>query len=107
MGLGSWNRIRGSCSRISLILIKGSIIIMASLLIEAVGWIGALLIVIGYFLITHGRLNARDKEYHLINLSGSILLGINAYINNALPSFGINIVFISIALYGLYIVFKK
>ncbi len=80
---------------------------MASLLIETIGWVGSILIILGYYLITHGKLDARDFEYHLINLTGSILLGLNAYINNALPSFGINIVFILIALYGFWIIFRK
>jgi len=74
---------------------------MANLLIEIVGWIGAILIVIAYFLITSKKLDRESKIYHGMNLVGALLTGINAAINQAYPSTAINVMWGVVAIYGL------
>jgi hypothetical protein len=74
---------------------------MANLLIEIVGWIGAALVVMAYFLITYKKLDRESKIYHGMNLVGALLTGINAAINQAYPSTAINVMWGVVAIYGL------
>jgi hypothetical protein len=74
---------------------------MANLLIEIVGWIGAALVVIAYFLITYKKLDRESKIYHAMNLVGGLLTGVNAVINQAYPSAAINVMWVVVAIYGL------
>jgi hypothetical protein len=80
---------------------------MAELTVEIIGWIGMILVLLGYFLITYGKVNRKSKSYHSINLFGASLLGINTAVNGAYPSSFLNIVWIFIAAYGLIKGLKK
>ena len=77
------------------------------LIIEVLGWIGAILIALAYFLLVHHDLSSRSKPYQWMNLVGAALLGINTFANSAFPSLTINIVWILIAIYGLTKSFRK
>lgn len=79
---------------------------MAKIIIEIVGWIGAVLILLAYFLITHKDISARSKPYQIMNLIGSILVGVNAFFNRAYPSFIINFIWMVIAIYGFYHIYN-
>jgi lysylphosphatidylglycerol synthetase-like protein (DUF2156 family) len=79
---------------------------MNPLFIVIIGWLGAFLLVFAYFLLVHRDLRSKSKTYQFMNLFGSLLLGVNAYYNNALPSFASNVFWILIALYGLRKIFK-
>lgn len=74
---------------------------MAELPIEIVGWLGAGLILAAYFLLTEGKLTAKSKTYHLLNLIGGLGIVANAISNSAYPPAGLNIVWIAIAAYGM------
>ena len=77
------------------------------MLFEIIGWIGAGLIVLAYFLLTHHDLNSKSKIYQSMNLIGAIFLSINLFYNQAFPSFTLNIIWAGIAIYGFYKIFKK
>ncbi|MEM4315322.1 MAG: hypothetical protein QXI97_04055 [Nitrososphaerota archaeon] len=79
---------------------------MADFLVEAVGWLGAVLIMTAYFLISSKKVHGRSKTYHLMNLVGGASVAFNSLINSALPSVGLNTVWSSIAIYGLYRSFR-
>jgi len=74
---------------------------MASLLIETAGWIGAVLVILAYFLLAYKKLDRESKIYHGMNLIGAVLVEINAVINQAYPSAAINFMWGVIAIYGL------
>jgi len=74
---------------------------MVNLLIEIVGWIGAALVVMAYFLVTYKKLDRESKIYHGMNLVGGLLAGVNAAINQAYPSTAINVMWGVVAIYGL------
>ncbi|RMD58202.1 hypothetical protein D6825_01675 [Candidatus Woesearchaeota archaeon] len=74
---------------------------MTTLAIELLGWIGAVMILTAYALITYGTLSRKSKKYHALNLLGASMLGTNALYNKALPLAALNAVWLCIALYGL------
>ena len=74
---------------------------MASLLIEIIGWIGAIMILLAYFLLTQKKLTGESRTYHLINLLGGLAVGINALVNVAYPSVALNMIWSLIAIYGI------
>ncbi len=72
-----------------------------NLAIEAVGWIGAALILLAYLLLSAGRLAPRSIAYQAMNLGGAIAFVINSGWNGAIPSAALNVVWAGIALFAL------
>lgn len=72
-----------------------------ALAIEAIGWIGAGLILLAYLLLSAGRLQARSIAYQGLNLLGAIAFVINSGWNGAIPSATLNVIWASIALFAL------
>ncbi len=72
------------------------------MIFDIIGWIGALLVVLAYFLVSTKKFPPHSRIYQLMNLFGAIGVGINSFIQKAYPSVGIQIVWILIAIYGLY-----
>ena len=60
------------------------------------GWAGALLILGAYFLLSFGRLSARSRIYHLMNMTGAVGFIINTWWHGALPSMVLNVVWLLI-----------
>ena len=80
---------------------------MATFTLELLGWIGAALIILPYFLLTEQKLKSNSVEYQAMNLIGSVLVGFNAYFNRAYPSLVINAIWVIIALFGIEKLFEK
>lgn len=74
---------------------------------EIIGWAGTLAILLAYSLVTLHRLESTSKQYQLLNLFGALGIIINSIIHNAIPSVGLNIVWMIIAAYGLVKTVKK
>jgi len=74
---------------------------MANLILEILGWCGAALILLAYFLLTSGKLTSQSKIYHGMSLIGGITVAINAIFNGAFPPAALNIIWSIIAVYGL------
>ena len=72
------------------------------LAVELVGWIGALLIIGAYALLSAGRLRSQSLTYHLMNILGAAGFVVNSGWNGALPSAALNVVWIGIGGYGLW-----
>lgn len=70
-------------------------------LIEAVGWIGAIMILAAYGLLSSGRLDGRSTTYQLLNLVGSVGIVINSGWNHAIPSAVLNVVWMGIGVVAL------
>jgi len=66
------------------------------ILIEVVGWSGALLILIAYALLSTGRLEGRSRPYQWLNLVGSLGFVVNSSWNGAWPSAALNLVWMGI-----------
>ena len=68
------------------------------ILIEAVGWLAALLILLAYVLISAGRIEARSLTYQLLNIFGATGFIINSGWNGAIPSAALNVIWLGIGL---------
>jgi len=71
------------------------------MIISVVGWTGAFLILIAYYLISNERVDNRSRSYQWMNLFGAIGVAVNAYANSAWPAFGLEIVWALIAVKAL------
>ena len=69
--------------------------------IEALGWVGAGLILAAYILLSLGRFGARSRTYQLINVMGSAGVLINSAYNGALPSAVLNVIWLGMGAYVL------
>ncbi len=71
------------------------------LAVEVIGWLGALLIIGAYALLSAGRLKPQSPLYHLMNLFGAAAFVLNSGLNGALPSAAMNVVWMGIGGYAL------
>lgn len=71
------------------------------LAIEVIGWIGAILIILAYALLSAGRVSADSRLYHYMNIVGALGFVLNSGWNGAYPSAALNVVWIGIGSYGL------
>ena len=77
------------------------------LLMEVVGWIGAVLILAGYFLLSAGKLDARSPAYQWLNVVGAAGFIANSSWNGAWPSAALNVIWVGIGLVALVRIFSK
>jgi hypothetical protein len=71
------------------------------LAVEVVGWVGAVLILLAYALLSSGKLRAETLTYHLMNILGAAGFVINSGWNGALPSAAMNAVWMAIGIYAV------
>lgn len=64
------------------------------LAVEIVGWGGAVLILLGYVLITTGKLTGQSLVYQAMNVIGAAGFAINGWWHKALPSAALNVVWL-------------
>lgn len=74
---------------------------VASWIIEVVGWIGTALVLGAFFLLQNRRLGPGSWAYLGMNFFGGLFILTNSYFNSALPSVGLNFVWVIIAIYGM------
>jgi len=77
------------------------------ILMEVVGWIGAILILAGYGLLTAGRLTAKSPAYQWMNVVGALGFIANSAWNGAWPSAVLNIIWVGIGVVALISIFAK
>lgn len=65
------------------------------------GMMGAICVVLAFFLLTHKTITSHSKAYLWLNLIGASLVGIETYSAGSLAAFMLNVVWIAISLYGL------
>jgi len=74
---------------------------MLEIVIEIAGWVGAVLVLIGYVLVSTGRLEGRSVAFQVLNLIGALGFIANTAWHGAIPSMALNIVWSAIAIYTL------
>src|SRR5262245_20424695 len=62
------------------------------MIVEVIGWIGAVMLLVGYGLVSLKRIAGDSAPYQLLNLGGCITMIINSGYHGAWPSAGLNIV---------------
>ena len=77
------------------------------LTLDICGWIGMLLIVTGFYLVSNGKVEAQTITFQTINVIAAIFIGLNAFYYGALPSVGLNIVWFLIAVISLIRISSK
>lgn len=71
------------------------------LLLDAVGWIGAGLLLFGYGMVSTGRMSGGSASYQVANFAGSVALMLNSAHNDAWPSAGLNLIWAGIGAMSL------
>ena len=67
---------------------------------ELIGWSGTFAILLAYFLVTTKNLMPDDSRYQLLNIFGAFGIIFNSWVHRAIPSIGLNFVWLLIGLYG-------
>ena len=71
------------------------------LIIDILGWVGAVCLLLAYFLVSRKKLAGDSRNYQLLNLVGGALLTTNSLYYGAFPSVAVNVVWIGMALLTL------
>ncbi len=66
------------------------------LLVDILGWVGALALLTPYFFVSIGKIKGNSVSFQISNLAGSFLLIVNSLYYGALPSVAVNLVWIVI-----------
>jgi hypothetical protein len=70
--------------------------------IDAIGWIGAVLVLLAYGLLSIKWMEGDWLSYQALNAAGAIMLVINSYYLGAYPSVGVNAAWVGIAALTLF-----
>ncbi|MCC6865674.1 MAG: hypothetical protein IT280_05880 [Ignavibacteria bacterium] len=77
------------------------------ILIDITGWAGSVFVLAAYGLLSTHKLKANSKIYQILNIAGSVCLIFNTFFYSAYPSTFVNIVWLAIAIYALYNIYKS
>ncbi|MGZ8282413.1 MAG: CBU_0592 family membrane protein [Allosphingosinicella sp.] len=66
------------------------------------GWIGAVLILLAYLLLSMGRLTGQSPVYQWMNVVGAAGFIVNGWWHGALPSATLNVVWLMIGAFALW-----
>lgn len=69
-----------------------------ALIVDIIGWAGAIVFLVSYALVSAGRLDAQGYWYQGANLLGAVLLTINTLWHGALPSVALNLFWGAVAI---------
>lgn len=72
------------------------------ILIEVVGWTGAVLILAAYILLSTERLASQSPLYQWMNVVGALCFIVNSGANGAIPSAVLNVIWMGIGLLTLW-----
>ena len=75
--------------------------------VEVAGWVGASLILLGYLLISTGKLTGQSVAYQIINVVGAAGFIINGWWHGAVPSAALNVVWMMIGGVTLWRIVKR
>lgn len=70
------------------------------LAVELIGWFGAGILVLAYFFVS-ARGKPPGPEFHMMNGLGAIALIVNGAVHGALPSVGLNVIWLAVAIWAL------
>jgi hypothetical protein len=76
-------------------------------LIEAIGWIGGVVLLVAYALVSRGTWDGAGWRYQAANIFGAVALGVNSAWNAAYPSTALNLVWIGLGVWALMRLMRK
>ena len=68
---------------------------------DAIGWVGAVALLIAYAMVSHRKLEADSAMYQLLNISGSLLLAANTTFYGSYPSTFVNLIWAGTAVFAI------
>jgi hypothetical protein len=71
------------------------------IIVEAVGWAGAFLILLAYFLLSSGKLTGQSVSYQWMNVVGAAGFVVNGWWHRALPSATLNVLWLMIGVFAI------
>ncbi|KKW92458.1 MULTISPECIES: CBU_0592 family membrane protein [Sphingobium] len=71
------------------------------ILVEIAGWLGAILVLGAYMLVSSGRVSGKSALFQGMNALGSALFILNTWWHGAIPSMVLNIVWLGIGIAAL------
>ena len=80
---------------------------LTELAVEAVGWIGAALILLGYLMVTTGRLTGQSAAFQWMNVAGAAGFIVNGWWHGALPSTALNVIWMGIGIVALWRITRR
>jgi hypothetical protein len=72
-----------------------------NLALDVIGWAGAAVLLLAYWMVSTRRMEGSGIAFQLLNIAGAAALIINSYYYGALPSAGVNVAWIAIGGYAL------
>lgn len=75
--------------------------------IDVIGWVGGILVLVAFALISTGRVDKNNAAYHWINILGALCLIVNTGYLKAYPSMAVNVVWVGVAVFALFRIQKK
>ncbi|MBS3147772.1 hypothetical protein J4219_02725 [Candidatus Woesearchaeota archaeon] len=75
--------------------------------IDLVGFVGALLILLAFWLVTRKVVHPESFSYLSLNLLGALLLGVETYRRASYAALSLNIIWALVALYGIFLARKR
>lgn len=67
-----------------------------------IGWVGAVMYILAYLLLTLGKLKADSAAYHFLNVLGAVGLIANAFHFNDYPNVVTNLLWLGIGVFALF-----
>lgn len=78
-----------------------------TIFIELVGWLGALLVLGAYILVSSGRLSGESALFQWMNALGAGFFVLNTWWHGAIPSMVLNIVWSAIGFLALWRIWRR
>ena len=75
--------------------------------IEIIGWIGATMLLVAYYLIQNKKVDNDSQVYIILNVLGAFFLMINAWSHKAYPSTITNFIWLIIGSVSVYKIFYR
>jgi hypothetical protein len=81
--------------------------ISAETLIEVLGWMGAVILLVAYAIVSYGPIDGRSRLYQSLNVIASLMLATNSAWHGAWPSAALNVIWTVIAVGTLIPALKR
>ena len=79
----------------------------ASLLVEILGWMGAVLVLVAYLLVSVGGRPGTSPAYLWLNAIGAAFFVLNTWWHGAIPSMVLNIIWSGIGFGALWKIYRR
>ncbi len=73
------------------------------LFFQTAGWIGTILCLVAYFLVSREYVTSKSRSYALMNLFGALGIGLNVFHHQAWPAVTLEVIWGAIAIFSLLI----